>query len=69
MKPEPLMVSVKTVPPAVAPVGEREVTTRFALLIVNGMPAEVPPPGAGFVTVTLAVPAVAMSLAVIVAVT
>ena len=69
MKPEPMIVSVKAVPPAVAPVGESDVTTKFALLIVNEMPAEVPPPGAGFVTVTFAVPAVAMSLAVIAAVT
>src|SRR5580704_1521517 len=38
------------------------------LVIVNVEAAEVPPPGAGFVTVTFAVPAVAMSLARIAAV-
>ena len=37
-------------------------------LIVNDRVPDVPPPGAGFVTVTLAVPAVAMSAAVIAAV-
>jgi hypothetical protein len=34
---------------------------------VNGLAAEVPPPGAGFVTVTLMLPAIAASLAGIVA--
>ena len=37
-------------------------------LIVNDRLPEVPPPGAGFVTVTVAVPAVAISAAVIAAV-
>jgi len=67
-KPEPLTVSVKAAPPAVALVGESDVMIRFGLLMVNGMLAEVPPPGAGFVTVTFAVPAVVMSAAVIPAV-
>ena len=39
------------------------------LFTVNGEFPEVPPPGAGFVTVTLNVPAAAMSGAVIAAVT
>src|SRR5579864_8502249 len=67
--PEPLMVSVKPVPPAVALVGESDVTVTLGLLIVNWMFPEVPPPGAGFVTATFTVPAVAISAAAIAAVT
>ena len=67
-KPEPVTVNVKAAPPAVAPVGESDVITRFGLLMVKGMLAEVPPPGAEFVTVTFEVPAVAMSAAAIAAV-
>ena len=67
-KPEPLTVRVKAAPPTVAAAGESNVMITFELLIVNGMPAELPPPGPGFATVTFAVPAVAMSAAVIAAV-
>ena len=67
-KPEPVTVNANAAPPAVVPAGESDVITRFGLLMVKGMPAEVPPPGAEFVTVTLAVPAVAMSVAAIAAV-
>lgn len=67
-KPEPVTVKVKAAPPADALLGESDVTSRLALLIVNGMLEEVPPPGAGFVTVTVAVPAVAISAAAIAAV-
>lgn len=66
-KPEPFTVKVKAVPPAVALDGKRDVMATFGLLIVNWRLAEVPPPGAGLVTVTLAVPAVAMSAPVIAA--
>jgi hypothetical protein len=64
----PFTVRVKPAPPAVAEVGLRLVVARPALLIVKVWALEVPPPGAGFSTVTWAVPAVAMSAAVIVVV-
>jgi hypothetical protein len=64
----PFTVSVNPAPPAVAEVGLRPVVVRTALLIVKVWALEVPPPGAGFATVTEAVPAVAMSAAVIAAV-
>jgi len=68
-KPVPFTVSVKPTPPVVTLAGEREVMVRFdGLLIVKGKFPEVPPPGAGFVTATLTVPAVAISAAVIAAV-
>src|SRR5229473_779357 len=63
------MVSVKPLPPAVALVGEIEVIDGKGLLIANVAAADAPPPGAGFVTVTLTVPPVAISAAVIAAVT
>src|SRR5580704_11128357 len=44
-------------------IGAWEVGIEAPAEIVNGATAEVPPPGAGFVTVTFAVPAVAISLA------
>jgi hypothetical protein len=67
-KPVPVRVKVKAVPPTVAKVGAREVSVGAeAALIVNDRMPDVPPPGAGFVTVTVAVPAVAISAAVIAA--
>jgi hypothetical protein len=68
-KPVPVRVNVKAAPPTVAEVGTREVSVGAeAALIVNDRLPDVPPPGAGFVTVTVAVPAVAISAAVIAAV-
>ena len=64
----PLTVSVKLFPPAVVEVGLMELVIGTGLLIVNVCAFEVPPPGAGFATVMEAVPAVAISTAVIVAV-
>lgn len=65
----PLTVNVKAAPPANVLVGESDVSVGNGLFTVNGEFPEVPPPGAGFVTVTLKVPAVAMSPARIAAVT
>jgi len=67
---EPVTVSVKAAPPAVAEGGLRLVRLGIGLdaWIVKLSPAEVPPPGPALKTVTLAVPAVAMSAAVIAAV-
>ena len=68
MKLLPLTVRVKAEPPAVAEVGLMLVvvgTGLAAALIVKVCAFEVPPPGAGLNTVTEAVPAVAMSVAVI----
>ena len=67
-KPEPLTVSVKAAPPAVALDGVSDVIATFGLLIVNWRLADVPPPGAALVTATLAAPAAAISDAVIAAV-
>ena len=68
-KPVPVRVNVKAAPPTVAEVGAKEVSVGpEAALIVNDRLPDVPPPGAGFVTVTVAVPAVAISAAVIAAV-
>ncbi len=64
----PLTVSVKAGPPAVAEEGLRLVVVGTGLLIVKVRAPEVPPPGVGLNTVTEAVPAVAMSAAVIAAV-
>jgi hypothetical protein len=60
----PLTVRVKAAPPAVAELGLRPVvvgTGLSGMLIVKVWALEVPPPGEGLNTVTLAVPAVAMS--------
>ncbi len=65
----PFTVSVNAAPPLVALVGETVVIVGPGLFTVNGEVPDVPPPGAGLVTVTLKVPAVAMSPAVIAAVT
>ena len=68
-KPVPVRVNVKAAPPELAKFGARELRVGVeAGLIVNDTEADVPPPGAGFVTVTVAVPAVAISAAVIAAV-
>jgi hypothetical protein len=64
-KPVPLTVSVKPAPPTIAPVGESDVIVGTGLFTANGELPDVPPPGAGFVTVTLNDPAAAMSAAVI----
>src|SRR6267143_2550975 len=67
-KPLPLTVSVKAAPPAVALVGDTDVSVGAGLFSENACAAVVPPPGVGVTTVTLAVPAVAMSAAVMAAV-
>ncbi|MCG8325263.1 MAG: hypothetical protein MI673_07080, partial [Thiotrichales bacterium] len=72
MKSLPLTVNVKAESPSVAAFGFNAVRTGSGLLIgcgsiVNDCAADVPPPGAGLKTVTLAVPAVATSAAVIAA--
>ena len=58
-----LTVSVKATLPAAALAGDREEIdgTGFEPLTVKVAPPEVPPPGAGFTTVTAAVPAVVTS--------
>jgi hypothetical protein len=67
--PVPVRVNVKAPPPAVAEVGAIKASVGpAAALIVKDTVADVPPPGAGFVTVTFAVPAVAISAAVTAAV-
>ena len=68
-KPVPVRVSVNATPLTVAVAGAIEVSVGpETALIVNDRLPDVPPPGAGFVTVTVAVPAVAISAAVIAAV-
>jgi len=69
LKPVPVILSVNPAPPTVAVVGATEVSAGpEAVLIVNDKLADEPPPGAGLVTLTVAVPAVAISAAVIAAV-
>ena len=58
---DPVIVSVKAGPPAVALGGMNEVIVGTGLLTVKGCAEDVPPPGAGFVTVTLTAPPVARS--------
>jgi hypothetical protein len=65
--PTPLTVSVNAAEPATALEGEIELSVGTALSIVKETAFDVPL-GAGFVTVTVAVPAVAISAAVIAAV-
>ena len=68
-KPVPVRVNVKAAPPSVAEAGASEVRVGAeAAIIVNDRLPDVPPPGAGLVTATVAVPAVAISAAVIAAV-
>ena len=68
-KPVPIRVSVNAAPLTVAVAGaiEASVGPETALIVNDRLP-DVPPPGAGLVTVTVAVPAVAISAAVIAAV-
>ena len=66
-KPTPLMVNVNAAEPAAALEGESELIAGTALLIARETAFDVPP-GLGFVTVTVAVAAVAISAAVIAAV-
>lgn len=61
--PVPLMVSVNAPPPAKAEFGLKFVIAGEGLLIVNVAAGDEPPPGAGLLTTTLTVPAVAMSVA------
>jgi hypothetical protein len=64
MKLVPVTVRVKADPPAVAELGEMVVmagTGLYAAVLVKVWAEEVPPPGVGLKTVTLAVPAAAMS--------
>jgi len=67
-KPVPFTVNVKAAPPAGALVGAIDLSVGAGLFTVKICAFEVPPPGAGFETVTLTVPAVAMSAPGIVAV-
>jgi hypothetical protein len=59
----PVTVRVKLAPPAIRLLGESALVPGKGLLTVNVRAPDVPPPGAGVNTVTDAVPAVAMSLA------
>ena len=64
----PVSVNVNAAPPTVVLAGAIEVSVKPEPLIVNDRVPDVPPPEAAFVTVTLAVPAVAISASVIAAV-
>ena len=64
----PVTVSVKAPLPSAAVLGAIEVSVGTGLLIVSVFAADVPPPGVGVKTVTEAVPAAAMSAALICAV-
>ena len=66
-KPVPARVNVNA-PPTAELAGAIEVSVTAEPLIVNDRVPDVPPPEAAFVTVTLAVPAVAISATVIAAV-
>jgi hypothetical protein len=55
------MVRVKSEPPADAELGERVERVGTGLLMVKVCDPDVPPPGVGLKTVTVAVPAVAIS--------
>jgi hypothetical protein len=62
LKSEPLIVSVKLLPPAVTLAGERLLIAGTGLLTVKiSAGVDVPPPGIGFVTVTEIVPAEVIS--------
>jgi transcription initiation factor TFIIIB Brf1 subunit/transcription initiation factor TFIIB len=64
---DPVTVSVNAAPPAPAKLGFSDVAVGDGLLSVNVSGLEVPPPGAGVETVTVPVPAVATSAAVMAA--
>lgn len=64
----PVSVNVKAAPPASAVVGESKLKVGEGLSIVNVIAADAPPPGAGFKTVSAAVPPTARSTAGTVAV-
>jgi hypothetical protein len=64
----PVTVNVKSVLPAATQFGLIEVVVGTGLLMVNVTAFDVPPPGAGFTTVTDAVPALAIRAAGTVAV-
>ena len=61
LKPVPFTVRVKAGSPAVLLVGLKPVVVGTGLFTVKAWALEVPPPGEWLYTVTLAVPAVAMS--------
>ena len=63
----PVSVMVVAALPAVTEAGEIAVSVGTGFVMLKGTAAEAPPPGAGFVTVTEAVPAVASRLAGILA--
>jgi hypothetical protein len=63
----PVTVSANAAPPASAEFGFKDAIVGAGLLIVYANPLDVPPPGAGVETVTIAVPPAAMSAAVIAA--
>ncbi len=63
----PVTVNVKAAPPAIADPGVNNVIVDTAVVIVNVRAAEVPPPGEGLSTVTLAVLTALMSAAVMAA--
>jgi hypothetical protein len=63
----PVTANVKAVPPIIAEPGVNNVIEGTGVVIVNVRAAEVPPPGEGLSTVTLAVLAELMSAAVMAA--
>ena len=65
----PVRVRVKAAPPSMRDAGESEVRVGTGLSTTTGSVDDAPPPGAGFATETVSVPANAMSLAVMAAVT
>lgn len=65
---EPVTVSVNAPLPTAAVLGKIELSVGAGLLTVNVFAEDVPPPGVGVKTVTEAVPAEAMSAALICAV-
>ena len=63
----PVTVRVNALPPASVKLGFKDALTGTGLLIVKVAALEVPPPGGGVDTITIAAPAVAMSAAVMAA--